>query len=119
MHRNFYVQGKGFSASRSGRKAGAYFRARRRGRSDGRLWRQPRQNHSRPHGGFERVLHHELSRPGGEGAERYHWDRARFYDYGSFIYQRPARSEERRVGKEVENEGGVGSCKMRKKCVVV
>ena len=76
-------------ASGCRRQEGANLGAGQGCRSDRRVWRQPRQAHRRPHDRVERVVHDQLSRAGGQGAQRRVRHRARADDHGSRLHQRP------------------------------
>ena len=68
VHRHLHHQGQGLGASDRRREARAGLGARRRRRPDRRLRRQPRQADQGPHGGLQRLVHHQLPRAGGQGA---------------------------------------------------
>ena len=58
--------------------------------ADDRLRRQPRHAHQGPHGGVERLVHHELPRAGRQGAERGGRHRDRLHDHDPRLHRRPA-----------------------------
>ena len=90
MHRHLHRQGQGLGASDRGRQARADLGARREFRPHRGLWRQPRQADQGPSRGLERLLHHQLPRAGGEGAERRGRHRKRLHDHDPRLYRRPA-----------------------------
>ena len=106
MHRHLHREGQGLGASERRRQARAHLRARRQCRSHRRLWRQPRQADQGPHGRLERVLHHQLPRAGGQGAERRGRHRQGLHDHDPRLYRRPADARHHAQGSLSRARGG-------------
>ena len=98
MHRPLHLQGQGVRASEGRRQARAGVGARRRRRPHGGLRRQPREADQGPHGGLERVLHDQLPRAGGQGAQRLGRHRQGLHDHDSFLHRRPAHARHHAQG---------------------
>ena len=90
MHRHLHRQGQGVDAPDRRRQARAGLGARRWRRLDGRLRRQPRQTDQGAQGRLQRLLHHQLSRPGRQGAQRRRRHRQGLHDDHPRLYRRPA-----------------------------
>ncbi len=91
VHRHLHLQGSKASAHLDRRRqARAGLGAGRRRRPDGRLRRQPRQADQGPPDRLERLLHHQLPRPGRQGAERHRRHRDRLHDHDPRLHRRPA-----------------------------
>ena len=59
------------------------------GRRHHRLWRQPEDSNQGHDGHLERLLHHQLPRPDGQGAAREFRHRTRLHGDHPFLYRRP------------------------------
>ncbi len=90
MHRHLHGEGQGVAASDGGRQARAGVGAGRRRRPHRGLWRQPRQADEGPQGRLQRLLHHQLPRPGRQGAERRRRHRQGLHDDDPLLHRRPA-----------------------------
>ena len=62
----------------------------RRRRPHRGLWRQPRQADQGPQGRLQRLVHHQLPRPGREGAQRRGRHRQGLHDDDPLLHRRPA-----------------------------
>src|SRR6266487_3530798 len=80
----------GVDASKGRRQARPGLGAGRRRRPYSRLRRQSRQARENAYGRVQRFLHDELSRPGGQSAQRRGRHRQRLHDDGALLYQRSA-----------------------------
>ena len=106
MHGPVHHQGKGQRPPDRRRQARAGQRALRRGRSDHRLWRQHRSADRRRPGGLQWVVHHQLPRPGGQGAARPVRHRAWLHDHHPRLHRRPADAGYPAQGPLPRSRGG-------------
>ena len=109
MHRHFHRQGQGGGASAGRRQARAGLGAGRRRRHHRRLRRQPRQAEQVAHGRLQRVLHDQLSRPGGEGAQRCGRHRQGLHDHDPRLHQRSADARSGAQGSLPGARGGAST----------
>ena len=86
----FTVQGQGGGASDRRRQARAGLGAGRRRRPHRGLRRQPRQADQGAHRRLQRLVHHQLPRAGGQGAQRCRRHRQGLHDDDALLHQRSA-----------------------------